>query len=203
MTDDVPESGRELRALELLPWYVNGTLVGTEREEVRSALRSSLTCRLEHGRLTRLQELMRQDNAEHAATDRAFERLMSRIHRRRRWQGPRLWQAAAVLLVAFGLALWWSLDLRGVPQDFETLTTREDPAAGAVRLRVVFASGVPEDARRELLAAHGLEMAAPPTPAGVYTLVVPEGADARAISNALRTDPRVAFTSTPPANESR
>jgi hypothetical protein len=198
MTDDAPESGHELQALELLPWYVNGTLAGEEREEVRRALRSSLTCRLEHARLRRLQALMQQDDSEHAATDRAFERLMSRIHRRRH---PRLWQAAAALLVACGLALWWSLDLRSVPQDFETLTTPED--AGLARLRVVFASGVPEDARRELLAAHGLEMTPPPTPDGVYTLVVPEGADARAISNALRTDPRVAFTSTPPANESR
>ena len=203
MTDDALESGSELRALELLPWYVNGTLAGKEREEVSRMLRSSLTCRLEHARLTRLQQLMQQDDPEHAATDRAFERLISRIHRQRRWRGLTLWHAAAVVLVAFGLALWWNLDLRSASQDFETLTTPEDAAANAILIRVVFASGVPEDARRELLGFHGLEMTAPPTPDGVYTLAVPEGADARAVSNALRTDPRVEFASTPPANESR
>jgi hypothetical protein len=201
MTQDAPESVRELRALELLPWYVNGTLAGEEREEVRRALRSSLTCRLEHGRLVRLQELMRQDDAEHAATDRAFERLMSRIHRQRHWQSAKLWQAAAVLLVACGLALWGSFEFRSVPQDFQTLTTPD--VTGAARLRVVFVSVVPEDARQELLATYGLEMAAPPTADGVYTVVVPEGADARAISLALRTDARVAFASTPPAKESQ
>jgi hypothetical protein len=203
MTDDARESARDLRTLELLPWYVNGTLAGEEREAVRRALRSSLTCRLEHARLNRLQTLMQQDDAEHAATDRAFERLMSRIHRRRRWQGPRFWQAAAALLVACGLALWWSLDRRSEPQVFETLTTSDQAAAGAARLRVVFVSGVPEAVHRELLAAHGLEVTAPPTPEGVYTLVVPAGADARAISNALRADPRVAFATMPPANETR
>jgi hypothetical protein len=46
-------------------------------------------------------------------------------------------------------------------------------------------------------------MAAPPTDDGVYTVVVPEGADARAISLALRADARVEFASTPPANEAR
>lgn len=203
MTDAAPESLHELRALELLPWYVNGTLAGKEREEVGRMLRSSLTCRLEHARLTRLQQLMQRDDPEQATTDRAFERLISRIHRQRRWQGLTLWHAAAVVLVACGLALWWNLDLRSASQDFQTLTTPEDPAAGAVRIRVVFVSVVPEDARRELLASHGLEMAAPPTPDGVYTLAVPEGADARAIATALRADARVEFASTPPANESR
>jgi hypothetical protein len=203
MTDDALESGSEPRALELLPWYVNGTLAGKEREEVGRALRSSLTCRLECARLRRLQQLMQQDDPELVATDRGFERLISRIHRQRRWRGVPLWQAAAVVLVAFGLALWWNLDSRSPSQDFVTLTTPEDIASNAVRLRVVFVSVVPEDARRELLAAHGLEIAAPPTPDGVYTVTVPEGADARAISNALRTDARVAFTSTPPVNEPR
>jgi hypothetical protein len=203
MTDAAPESEHELRALELLPWYVNGTLAGKEREEVGRVLRSSLTCRLEHARLTRLQQLMQQDDPEHAATDRAFERLISRIHRQRRWRGLLLRRAAAVVLVASGLALWWNLDWRSASQDFETLTTPENAAANVILLRVVFAPGVPEDARRELLASYELEMAAPPTPDGVYTLAVPEGADARAISNALRTDPRVVFASTPPENESR
>jgi hypothetical protein len=197
MTHDLPESAREREALELLPWYVNGTLGGAEREDVRRALRSSLTCRLEHDRLVRLQGLMRQDDAELAATDRGFERLMSRIHRRRLWQGPALLQAAAVMLAVFGLALWWG-GTGPARQPFETLTAPE-PAS----LRVVFAPEVAADARRELLAAHGLAITAPPTAEGVYTLALPAGANGRAIADALRADPRVVFASMPPANETR
>lgn len=203
MTDAAPESVHELRALQLLPWYVNGTLAGKEREAIGRMLRSSLTCRLEYTRLKRLQELMQQDDPEQAATDRGFERLMSRIQRQRRWQGLTLWHAAAAVFVAFGLALWWGLEPRSDSQDFKTLTAPENTAGGAMVLRVVFISVVPEDARRELLATHGLELTAPPTPDGVYTVAVPAGADARAISDALRTDARVEFASTPPASEPR
>ena len=67
----------ERRAFELLPWYVNGTLEDEERELVRTQVLSSLTCRKELERLRRLQDLMRHDDAESIATDRAFESLMA------------------------------------------------------------------------------------------------------------------------------
>ena len=197
---DAFDSVSERRVLELLPWYVNGTLAGSEREEVRLALRSSLTLRREHDRLVRVQRLMQEDDAEHAATDRGFERLMTRIHRRRGWQEPRFWQAAAAVgAIAIGISLWWNS--APTPARFETLTAAEPDAA--LRLRVVFAAGVADEERRALLASHGLTAAAPPTPEGVYTLVLPAGTDARAVAEALRADPRIAFASTPPAGEAR
>lgn len=200
MTRAAPESAAERRLLELLPWYVNGTLQGAEHDEVRHALRSSLTLRREHDRLVRLRALMQQDDAEHAATDRAFERLMTRIRRKRPWQRPAAWRAAAAALVAVGVALWWQAGPPTAPQRFETLTA---PGRDAAELRVVFAPDVPPKARAELLAAHGLEIGTPPTPEGVHTLALPAGADARAIADALRADPRVAFVSTPPADGAR
>ena len=200
MTRDAPEPAAERRLLELLPWYVNGTLEGAEHDEVRRALRSSLTLRREHDRLVRLQRLMRQDDAEHAATDRAFERLMTRIQRKRPWQQPVAWRAAAAILAVVGVALWWQAGPPTAPQQFETLTA---PGRDAASLRVVFAPDLAPKAKMELLAAHGLSIATPPTPDGVYTLVVPEQADARAIADALRADARVAFVSTPPADGPR
>jgi hypothetical protein len=190
----------ERRVLELLPWYVNGTLEGAEHDEVRRALRSSLTLGREHDRLVRLLVLMRLDDAEQAATGRAFERLVTRIQRRRPWQRPAAWQAAAAALAVVGLALWWQVELPSGPRRFETLTTAE---TGAASLRVLFAPDVEAHARDALLAAHGLAIRAPPTPEGVYTLVLPENADARAIADALRADPRVAFASMPPASVAR
>jgi hypothetical protein len=205
MTDDAA-SRSERRALELLPWYVNGTLDGAERDEVQRALRSSLTCRLEYERLGRLQAVMQGDDAEHAAADRGFERLMARIHasapRREatgtpRWRGLRFAQAAAVLALASSVA-WWGLQRAGrEPGAFETLTVEEPAASQAPQLRLVFARDLPEPARAALLAELGLTLAAPPTADGIYTLALPEGADARAMAERLRADPRIAFVATP------
>ena len=203
MSRDLPAATDEREALELLPWYVNGTLAGDEQEFVRQALRTNLTLRIEHDRLVRVRDLMREDDAEHAATGRSFERLMSRIQRRHFWQRPAFWPAAAAIVVAVtGPALWWDSARQEPPGGFVTLTSQE-PGASARQLRVVFAAGVTDEARRALLAAHGLTETAPPTAAGVYTLAPPTSADARAIAAALRADPRVAFASTPPAGEQR
>ena len=132
MNDDARLSAAERETLELLPWYVNGTLEGAERERVRQALRSSLTCRLEFERLSRMQGLMQGDDAEHAATDRGFERLMARIQSdspARASAVPRLsrWmpvaQAAAIVALVAGGAWWWGQDGTGERRAFTTLTT--------------------------------------------------------------------------------
>jgi hypothetical protein len=203
MTECASLSQSETQALELLPWYVNGTLEGDEREQVRRELRSSLTCRLEYERLCRMRDLMQQDDAEHAAADRGFERLMTRI--RRDQSAPARWQplaaAAALGALAFSIAWWGSQDPATAPATYTTLTTSERDAAEAPLLRVVFASGVPEETRRVIVAELGLELAAPPAADGMYTFVIPQDSDAQLIAAELRADPRVAFVTTPPARE--
>jgi hypothetical protein len=207
MTDDA-RSRSEHRALELLPWYVNGTLDGAEREEVQRALRSSLTCRLEYERLSRMQAVMQGDDAEQAATDRGFERLMARIHAsapRRDAAGapPRrsLWFAQAAALALAAGAAWWGFQQVGRgPGAYETLTVEPPAASQATRLRIVFARDVPESTRAAMLSELGLRLSAPPTADGIYTLALPDGADARAMAERLRADPRIAFVATPAAS---
>jgi hypothetical protein len=63
----------ERTALELLPWYVNETLKGEERELVSRQVLASITCRKELERLRRLQQLIQREDAEATATGRAFE----------------------------------------------------------------------------------------------------------------------------------
>jgi hypothetical protein len=53
-----------------------------------------------------------------------------------------------------------------------------------------------------MLAELGLRIVAPPTPDGIYTLALPENANAREIADRLRADPRIAFVTTPPASGS-
>jgi hypothetical protein len=204
MTDEAA-SHSERQALELLPWYVNGTLEGEEREQVRRELRSSLTCRLEYERLSRMQALMQGEDAERVATDRGFERLMARIHadgakpaaagfRPMPWS--RLAQAAAVVVVVSAAVAWWNQDAATGPQTFRTLTT-DAPAGSHAALRLVFRAGVSEDERRALLAELGLRAVAPPTADGIYTLAPPDHADARVLVERLRADSRVAIVTQP------
>ena len=207
MTDDAALSPSEREALELLPWYVNGTLEGEEREQVRQELRSSLTCRLEYERLSRMASLMQGDDAEQAATDRGFERLMARIHadgrttaavaqRRPRWLP--LAQAATVLVLVGGAAWWWSEGTANRAETFQTLTVEPPATSQGTVLRLVLKAGVSDAERRLLFAELGLRTVGAPTADGIYTVALPRDANAREFFNRLGADPRVALVTTPP-----
>jgi hypothetical protein len=205
MTDDAALSASEREALELLPWFVNGTLEGDERDRVQRELRSSLTCRIEYERLSRMQGLMQGDDAEQAATDRGFERLMARIQSDGRArpaavaQNPRwlpLAQAATLLVLVGGAAWWWRLDSATVDAPYRTLTV-EQPATSQSQLRLVFKPDVTEGERSALFAELGLHLVATPTVDGIYTVALPKDASAREFFNRLDADPRVALVTMP------
>ena len=193
----------ERKALELLPWYVNGTLEREDREFVRSQVLASLTCRKELDRLRRLQELMKHDDAEAIATDREFEKLMARIHATETTGGSppagtaQLAIAASLVAAAIALAWWWVAAPVTAPAPYETMTT-EQPVGPGVRLRVVFQPGVAEAERQAVFARHRLTPVAPPTAEGVYTVGFAHDADRVAIVAALREDPRVRLVTSPP-----
>ncbi len=199
----------ERRTLELLPWYVNGTLEGDERELVRRQVLTSLTCRRELDRLRRLQELIRHDDAEAVATDRAFEHLMARIEasdmtprgRPRgfgmQFSGMRL--AVAAALVAAVSSLWWWADAPDIaPATYDTMSLPQPADLRTATVRVVFAPEITESQRHEILASHGLKAVSPPTADGVVTLSFAAGADQAAIVAALRQDSRILLVTTPP-----
>ncbi len=203
----------ERKALELLPWYVNGTLKGEERELVSRQVLASLTCRKELERLRHLHQLIQRDDAEAAATGRAFERLMARINAsdvsprsRARHAGRQVawtpFALAASLAAAVSVLLWWEATVPSTsPRSYETLTSTQPADPGAAGLRVVFAPGVTESERLQLLASHGLTIAEPPTDDGVVTLLFTDGTDRAAIIAALRQDPRISLVTSPPASD--
>ena len=208
------KSQRRAKALELLPWYVNRTLDGEERELVSRQVLASLSCRKELERLRKLHQLIQRDDAEAAATGRAFERLMARIaaseasppsHARR--AGRRFtwtpFALAASLTASVSALLWWGdAAPPATPRSYETMTSSQPADAMTTGLRIVFAPGVAESERLELLASHGLTIAGPPTDDGVVTLVFTEGTDRAAIVAALRKDPRITLVTSPPVSGS-
>ena len=197
----------ERRALELLPWYVNGTLEGAERELVGRQALTSLTCRKELERLRRLHRLIQRDDAESVAADRGFERLMERINsaasrpgagRRSRFFSWTRLAIAASLIAALAVPFAWRTDGPAkAPATYETLS-RVASAHDGARLRVVFAPGVPQAEQDALLARHDLTVVGTPTADGIITLRVAEGADPATVVDVLRSDPRIAFVTTPP-----
>lgn len=203
----------EQRALELLPWYVNGTLAGDERELVGRQVLASLTCRKELERLRRLHQLMQRDDAEAVATDREFDRLMARIRAseasprsaaavaRRRFPWLPYALAASVAASVSALLWWETLTPAAPPHTYETLTNPAPAGAAAVQLRVLFAPGVTEAEQRALLDSHGLAVVGPPAEDGVVTLAFPGDADRAAIVTALKQDPRIRLVTSPPGSD--
>jgi hypothetical protein len=210
MTNTVGTGDLEQKALELLPWYVNGTLEGEERELVARQVLASLTCRKELERLRRLHQLIQRDDAEAAATDREFERLMARIHASDTQSQPAAasrghglgwlrFALAATVVATAATSLWWGTLTSSTPSHtYETLTNPGPVDPASVRLRVLFAPGVDGAGQRELLESFGLTAIGPPAEDGVVTVAFPAGADRHAIVNGLKQDPRIRLVTTPP-----
>lgn len=212
MTSKETSNDLERRALELLPWYVNGTLEGDERELVGRQVLASLTCRKELERLRRLHQLMQRDDAEAVATDREFDRLMSRIRASetppqsaaavgRRGFPWVPYALAASVAASVSALLWWGTLGPSVPHTYETLTNLAPADAAGVRLRILFAAGVTGAEQRELLDSHGLNAVGPPAEDGVVTLAFSKDADRAVIVAALKGDPRIQFVTSPPGSD--
>jgi len=103
--------------IELLPWYVNGTLAPHERAAVESELASCPRCAAELEELKRLHETLHQMDADAPGpSEMLFARTLARIDQRRAgqkpesalrrwWNGlPALGRAAAFMPVALVIA---------------------------------------------------------------------------------------------------
>jgi len=188
---------------DLLPWYANGTLEDGERRAVESHLAACARCREELAACRGLGEILRQvpeiapaphpahlsrllaqiDDGERAARLPLLESLRGLLT-----ATPRTvrWALAAQLVLVLGLAGALLLH-RPVPRNpaapAASYVTLSDPAPAApasssiVRLRVVFAPGTTEQEIRDLLLGIRGQIAAGPSPFGVYTVEVPAGPD--------------------------
>lgn len=87
---------------ELLAWYVNGTLTGSELQQVESHLPSCTLCQREVELLRTVQQQLREEEVA-GPGDFALKRLMKDIKKDESANGGRkwweLWMAAAAILV--------------------------------------------------------------------------------------------------------
>jgi hypothetical protein len=195
------------RALELLPWLVNGTLQAAERDALEQHVRACIVCRRELREQQRLATAVRAQPVVHVSAQAGLDeldRMLGASARevraapslRRRYLALRPFAVAAAAGIALLAFLLWLTPLpQPGPEAYSTLAT--PPGEGAVLVDVVFAQQTTAAEIGALLAKVGGEIVAGPSAVGRYSVRLGDGPlDQAAVERALATlssDPRVRF----------
>lgn len=193
------------KVTELLPWYINGTLDSTERQEVEAHLAVCAACRDELARCRDLATAARStEDIAWAPSREHLSRLMARIDAvekppsvtpswwerlRASWRGYRTILQQLPSFVRWGLAAQGALILLLVsvvawqglfsPAAFyHTLSDVGQPALPMQgQIRVVFADDMTEAEMRALLSSLGGTIINGPSALGVYTVAMSDAAN--------------------------
>jgi len=182
--------------LELLPWYENGTLNDAENEAARVLLSTDLDANRQARELRVLRAALADEPILATNMQVNLRRLNARIDpppsRRRPWFAPFALAAAALMVVATGIGLFFAGERAG---RFHTLTAPAElppVPADAVLYRVDVAAGVDAAQLAALAGVPGARVLQGPSERGVALLAVP-GADAESMLARLHADPRLRF----------
>ena len=193
------------RAFELLPWLVNGTLAGAERDAVEEHARACIACRRELKEQQRLHTAMRARRTADVSAEAGFDRLERdldpAVYARRRWRQRYATLAPFAVSAAAGIAvlailLWFTpLPELGGDGRYSTLATPSTTATPLVD--VVFAEDTTAAEIQALLDDIGGEIVAGPSELGRYSVRVAAGrtdtARFRKLLDLLAADSRVRF----------
>ena len=202
MTDPAPLP--HTRAFELLPWFINGTLAGAEREAVEQHIRACIVCRRELKEQQRLHTSVRARRTVDVSAEAGFDRLDREIDAsagaaRPRWRiryaSASPFAVAAAAGVAVLAILLWFTPLPDLERDgYQTLA--DAPADGAL-VDIVFADKTTAAEMQALLDDIGGEIVAGPTRLGRYSVrIAGDHAKRQQVDkllSALAADPRVRF----------
>jgi hypothetical protein len=185
------------RALDLIPWCVNGSLEASEATALSAHLDGCAPCRRDYEAQQRLFEAMQADTTLVFAAEPSFKKLMARIgtHEdagelaaggpapvlrgankpapRRRFARAAGWLAAAVVVEGLGLGYgaWaWHAHSAAAGSAYVTLTSPQPSYRDSPRIRIVFRSGLSMGGVGAILHAAGAHIIDGPTDANVYTL---------------------------------
>jgi hypothetical protein len=185
-----------VRAFELLPWLVNGSLRLAEREAVEAHARDCLVCRRELKEQQQLRAALRSQPAVHISAQSDFEKLSRRLgepaERPSPWQPLMRFAAVAGLGVALVAALVW-MPPKIDSDKYSTLATQRAPAGD---IDIVFVQSITAADMRAVLDEIGAKIAAGPSDVGRYTVRLQHAHDDAAIAallERLHNDPRVRF----------
>lgn len=192
------------RAFELLPWLINGTLAGTEREAVEQHVRACIVCRRELKEQQQLHASVRARRTADVSAEAGFDRLNSELDAvagaaRPRWRITYATATKFAVATAAGVAvlaiLLWFTPLPNLDRDdYQTLAT---PPADDALVDIVFADETTAAQMQDLLADIDGEIVAGPSRLGRYSVrVASDPASDQQLDkliHVLAADPRVRF----------
>jgi hypothetical protein len=187
--------------LELIPWYVNGSLPDGERLMIEQHLRTCVPCRSALAGEQRLRGLIREQAAIPQGPEHGIADLLHRIdghgpeRSRLRFASPFVYAAAAgMVLIAVTLLVRPLTDMAGRPDgEFSTLTSGSGSAAD--RIDIVFDENLGPAEISVFIESLGGRLDAGPSELGRYTVSLPEvsGRDLATLLADLGEDPRIRF----------
>jgi anti-sigma factor RsiW len=212
-------SGEHAEVFGLLPWYLNGTLAETERQQVDEHVRVCAACR---DQLARERDIYRAMSAPSSLEfiPASFSRLQARLdalspaearapepaahqsaseqgipRRRRPMPWPRL-AAASIAVVALGALSLVSAErwgwVRALPSAYRTVTTTAPRAPDEV-IRAVFSPAITLVELQAVLDEAQLRIISGPTEAGVYSLAATSNRPVTVSLSLLRQHASVRF----------
>jgi anti-sigma factor RsiW len=185
MTDKV-ESRR--RVMELLPFYVNGSLSSEERAGVETLLAVDEDARRQHDQLVGLRQAIKVDDTGSSPAEFGLARLKSAIDRDRnrpagRWQG--LVAATIAGLVVAGAIAYAVLPGRG------PVYVQAGATLGQPLLVIAFRPDAPQGAVSELLIDNDVVIVDGPSAVGLYRAALPKARSRDEVLQALRSASRL------------
>ena len=197
-------------ALQRLPWLVNGSLVGNERDAVERHMRDCLLCRRELRAQRHLRDAIVSQPDLHISAYSSFDRLSRRLDQRPSTaaHGARsAWNRGTRDLTRFAFVgvvgtlllalLWLALPRNGA------IIVRSDHAlatmtpAEYVALDIAFVDSISAAQMQDVLSEMGAEITAGPSRLGRYTVRLldrrPTDAELDDLAGRLSADPRVRF----------
>ena len=198
-----PAALSHTRASELLPWLINGTLAGGEREGVEQHVRACIVCRRELKEQQRLHAAVRARRTVDVSAEAGFDRLDRELDAvpgaaprwRIRYGTAAPFAVAAAAGVAVLAVLLWFTPLPNLDRDdYQTLAT---PLAEGALLDIVFVDETTAAQMQELLDDIDGEIVAGPSELGRYSVRVagnqPDRDSLSDLLGVLSADPRVRF----------
>lgn len=161
MTQAEPDTLHE-SVMQLLPWYVNGTLEAAERRSVEHHLEHCAECRDNVELLSQVRHSVRNDSPAPLVPPAHPEAMLAAIEAaenpskvRRGWIG---FGIAASVVLATAIIAWYAQDrisTNNSPTNFQTATTSSAEDSMDYVIELNFAPGISKEDREASLAALG------------------------------------------------
>ncbi len=207
--------------MQLLPWYVNKSIKGSELIAVEKHLSTCLLCKRELIHLQKLAQAIVHDDSFDSAEKASFARLKNRLHsgqpvqhqaaaneqvlpltakqktaKVNKWYSHPVWAIAATVLLALLVPFSATQYQENPLKQFRTLSSGEVENLSANEIRVVFADKVDDQKKNIILERIGGQIVDEPTEQGAYTIQLNKNIAANqilAIVELLRKDQHVVF----------